>query len=134
MANLKKTSRIIIARGASVWSHELSTANALLNAGYDVEFLRAKDGNRSKSPDILMDGSKWEIKSPTASKLSAVERNLKKAYHQSTNIIFDSHRMSRLPDRSVQKELIKQFVLTKKIKRLLFVNRKRKVIDISKLA
>jgi hypothetical protein len=80
-----------------------------------------------------MNGKKWEIKSPRAQKLSAVERNLKRAYHQSTNIVFDSRRMGHLPDKVIQKELIKQFKLTKNIKRMLFVNRKSKVIDIGAL-
>ncbi len=129
----RKTGKIIITHGIIVWHHELITADALSGAGYEVEFLHAKSTEYSKSPDILMDGNEWEIKSPTASKLSAVERNLKKAYKQSNNIIFDSHRMGRLPDKSIQKELVKQFKLTKNIERIIFVNRKRQIVDIRKL-
>lgn len=92
-----------------------------------------KNINGAKSPDILMDGVKWEIKAPRIGKLASMERNLKKAYRQSENIVFDSQRMGRLPDKSIQKDLIKQFILTKKMKRLLFVNRKRETIDISTL-
>lgn len=117
----------------NVWEHEARTAHALAKAGYVVEFLPAKNNNDAKSPDIFMDGVKWEIKAPKTGKLSAVERNLKKAYKQSANIVFDSQRMGRLPDKSIQKELIKQFCLTKKMERLLFVNRKRETIDISTL-
>ena len=69
---------------------------------------------------------------PFAQKLSAVERNLKRAYHQASNIVFDSHRMGRLPDKSIQKELVKQYKLTKDIKRIFFINRKREVVDICK--
>ena len=123
-----------IPAGLSVWQHELETANALATAGFIVEFLKTKTVKNTKSPDIAMAGFKWEIKSLIAYKLSEVERNLKRAYHQSESIIFDSHRMGKLPDKSIQKELEKQFKLTKKVKRLLFINRKREVIDISKLA
>lgn len=129
----KKKGEIRIPAGTNAWRHELETADALAKAGFVIEFLATKNVKKAKSPDVLMDGVKWEIKSPVAQKLSAVERNLKRAYRQSTNILFDSHRMGRLPDKSIQKELVKQFVLTKKIKRLLFVNRKREVIDISEL-
>ena len=118
---------------AAVWPHELSTAKALANAGHTVEFRANENIEFVKSPDILIDGEIWEMKSPTSAKLVAVERNLKKAYHQSKNIVFDSQRMGRLPDKSVQRELVKQFQLTKSIKRLLFVNRKRESIDISTL-
>ena len=132
MTNRTKGS-IIIPADLYVWEHELHTVRALAKAGYVVEFLPAKTAKHTKSPDILMDGTKWEIKSPVAQKLSAIERNLKRAYHQSTNIVFDSQRMGRLPDKSIQKELAKQFKLTKNIKRMLFVNRKRKIIDVSSL-
>ena len=128
-----KPGKIIISHGAHAWPHELLTAGALAEAGYIIEFLAIKNMKHAKSPDVLIGGEVWEIKSPVASKLSAVERNLKRAYRQSANIVFDSHRMGRLPDKSIQNELIKQFKLTKNIKQILFVNRKRDVIDISKL-
>lgn len=127
-----KTGKTLIYHGVHVWFHELLTADALTGAGYTVEFIPTD--NSEKSPDVLIDGEKWEMKSPTSGKLVVVERNLKKAYHQSRNIVFDSQRMGRLPDKSIQKELIKQFKLTRNIKKLLFVNRKRRVIDISKLS
>lgn len=128
-----KTGKVIILPNAAVWPHELSTAKALANAGYTVEFRVNKNIEFTKSPDILIDSKTWEIKSPKSTKLVAVERNLKKAYHQSKNIVFDSQRMGRLPDKSIQRELVKQFQLTKSIKKLLFVNRKRETIDISTL-
>lgn len=62
-----------------------------------------------------------------------MERNLKRATKQSSNIIIDSHRMSKIHDKSVQKVLIQKYKQQKTIKNLLFVNRKRQVIDISKL-
>lgn len=127
-----KSGKIIIPSGASVWDHELHTVKALSAAGYVITFLATKNEKHHKSPDVFIGGQAWEIKCPIASKLSAIERNLKKAYHQSYYIIFDSHRMGRLPDASIQKELVKQYRLTKNIKQILFVNRKRQVIDISK--
>ena len=128
-----KLGKIIILPNAAVWPHELSTAKALANAGHTVEFRSNENIEFMKSPDILIDDETWEMKSPTSAKLVAVERNLKKAYHQSKNIVFDSQRMGRLPDKSIQRELVKQFQLTKNIKGLLFVNRKRETIDISTL-
>jgi hypothetical protein len=80
-----KLGKIIILPDADVWPHELSTAKALASAGYTVEFRVNENIEFVKSPDILIDNEIWEIKSPKSSKLVAVERNLKKAYHQSTN-------------------------------------------------
>lgn len=133
MAKLKNTGKIVIPHGIDVWHHELLTANALAGAGYTVEFLTNKSVRYVKSPDVLIDGQKWEMKSPKADKLSAVERNLKRATKQSGNIIIDSHRMSKVHDSSIQKLLAQKYKQQKTIKRLLFVNRKRQVIDISTL-
>ena len=124
---------IIIPAGVEVWEHELKTAQVLADFGYTICFIERSNGHGIKSADILIDNEPYEIKSPIASKLSAVERNLKRAYHQSTNIVFDSRRMKWLPDKSIQKELVKQLKLTKNIKSILFVNRKHEVIDVNTL-
>jgi len=131
--NKMNTGKVIILPDATIWPHELSTAKALANAGYTVEFRINKNIEFIKSPDILIDDKTWEMKSPRSSKLASIERNLKKAYRQSKNIVFDSQRMGKLPDKSIQRELIKHFQLTKSIQNLLFVNRKRETIDISTL-
>jgi hypothetical protein len=75
----KNKGEIRIPAGINVWQHELSTANALAQAGYVVEFLPTKDIKNAKSPDILMNGETWELKAPRTDKLSAIERNLKRA-------------------------------------------------------
>jgi hypothetical protein len=131
---MRKKGSIIIPEGISVWPHELTTATALASAGHRVEFLPIHGhGTQGKSPDILMDNKKWEIKSPKASSPSSIERNIKRAYQQSTNIVFDSQRMKHLPDKNIQRELCRLCRLNKQVSNLIFVNRKREVIDISDL-
>ncbi len=129
----KNKGEIRIPAGINVWKHELSTANALAQAGYVVEFLPTKDIKDTKSPDILMDGEKWELKAPKTDKLSAIERNLKRATKQSSNIVIDSHRLRKIHDSTIQALLLQKFKQQKTIKKLLFVNRKHQVIDISTL-
>lgn len=133
MTRKYSTGKIIILPKADIWPHEMLTAKALANAGYVVEFRVNENFDYVKSPDIIIDSEVWELKSPKSAKLVSVERNLKKASRQSSNIVLDSQRMGRLPDASIERELIKQFKLTKNISKLLFINRKRKVIDISTL-
>lgn len=87
----------------------------------------------TKSPDILMGGVKWELKSPRTDKLSAIERNLKRATKQSENIIIDARRLHKIHDATVQRFLVQKFKQQKTISRLLFVNRKRQIIDISSI-
>jgi len=115
----------------NIWEHELATAQALAKAGYVVTFLSVNNIANSPSPDILMDGISWEMKAPRTNTFSAIERNLKRASKQSENIIIDSRRLHGLQDRTIQQFLEKKFSQQKTIKRLLFVNRKREVIDIS---
>ena len=126
----KKQINIIIPKGINIWPHELKTAQALANAGYNVEFLKTNNLSHSKSPDIKINELKWEIKSPKTDKLSAIERNLKRATKQSANIIIDSQRMSKLHDSTIQRMLIKKLNQQKAIKNIIFINRKRQVIDI----
>lgn len=122
---------IIIPAGANVWPHELSSAKALANAGYKVEFLVRSEGQYEKTADLAMAGMFWELKAPKGSSMKAVERNLRKACLQSANVVFDSSRLKSIPDHAVERELracaggrIKQ------LKHLLFVNRHHEVIDI----
>lgn len=129
----KNRGEIRIPAGINVWKHELNTANALAETGYVVEFLPTKDIKDTKSPDILMNSEKWELKAPKTDKLSAIERNLKRATKQSNNIVIDSHRLRKIHDSTVQAFLLQKFNQQKTIKKLFFVNRKRQVIDISKL-
>jgi hypothetical protein len=129
----KNKGEIRIPAGINVWRHELSTANALAEAGLVVEFLPTKDIKNTKSPDILMNGEKWELKAPKTDELSAIERNLKRATKQSSNIVIDSHRLRKIHDSTVQAFLLQKFKQQKTIKKLLFVNRKHQVIDIGKL-
>lgn len=134
-ANLMKCvkGKIVIPADVNVWQHELTTAQALAHNGYDVTFLTIKAGSSGKNPDILMMGVKWEIKSPKTDKLSAIERNLKRATKQSGNIIIDSHRLHKLRDVTVQTLLIQKLKQQKSIRRLIYINRKREAVDIGTL-
>lgn len=55
-----------------------------------MEFVKKSEDPYATSADALIDGTLWEMKSPTASSIKAVERNLKRARWQSGNIVFDS--------------------------------------------
>lgn len=119
---------IFIAPDIDVWPHELRTAQALASAGYKVEFLKRRLGKHERSADISINGIIWEMKSPKSNKLKRVERTLRDALHQSTNIVFDSQRIKSLSDSQVQHELEKWISELKSITKLLFVTKKRNVI------
>lgn len=101
MAGMKSGSgKIIIAPGINLWEQEYETAQALAAAGLTVEFIRRSEEKRRTSADVIINGLAWEMKAPKADNVRAVDRNLRRALHQSPNIIFDSYRMNNCPIRS----------------------------------
>lgn len=134
MSRKRNAGKVIIPQGVTVWHHELRTANALASAGFVVKFLATSDTRYEKSPDISINGIDWELKSPKTDKLTAIERNLKRASKQSGNIIIDSQRMAKIHDLTIQKLLVHKYRQQRNIRRLWFVNRKRQVIDVGEIA
>jgi hypothetical protein len=128
---MKNTGKIIIPDGVDVWPHELESAKILIRYGHTVEFLKAIDQKGKQTADCLIDGSTWEMKAPKASSIKAVERNLKRGKWQSCRIVFDSRRMKYVPDKAIERELMKRFAEIKEIERIKFINRHGQVIDIS---
>lgn len=112
--------------------HEINTALALGKAGYKVVFL--KPHNDLKTADAYANGIQSEFKSSEGSKSRTIEHVIKKAAKQSENLVFDSCRMKNIRDQSIQNFLIKLLKTNRiGIKRILFVNRNRDVVDINKL-
>ena len=124
--------KIVIEGGVNVWPHELHTANALIRAGYNVKFIPAH--NSFTSADAYVNNVLFEFKSPEGSTVKAIQRNIVRAInHQSANIIIDSCRMKNIQDRSIQNFLVARLREGKGIKKLFFVTRDGRLIDINKL-
>lgn len=80
--------------------HELSAALILAyHFKTDVIFLRPET---KKTPNIDVNGTKWEIKSPKGDSKKTIENNLRTAHKQSQNIVIDLARSKiRKPKRSL---------------------------------
>ncbi len=105
--------------------YELSAASIL--ASYfkaDVEFIPRAN---YKTPDFLIKGIIWELKSPTGKGKNNIERQLQTGLKQSRNIIFDARR-SKIHISKIRRELDKQFKLTKSMKRLILIEKSNKVV------
>lgn len=83
-----------------------------------MKFLRHSEEDRTTSADVAVNGLVWEMKAPKADNARAIDRNLRRALHQSPNIIFDSHRMKKLPDAVIERELRKYAQEMRSIKHL----------------
>jgi hypothetical protein len=95
--------------------NEFLTAKFLSSLGKDVVFIAPDRTPTSKTPDILMDGVGWEIKSPRGNSLRTIENNFRNAVKQSFYLIFDL-RHTHLKDQDCLKKLQKEFSLRKKLK------------------
>lgn len=128
MAPMKQSrGKIIIAPNLNVWPHEYETAKALAMAGMTVEFIRRSEEHRTTSADVIANGLIWEIKAPESDKAKVIEKNLRKALHQSKNVIFDARRMKKLPDMVIEREVRKWCSELRTIKHLIYVNRSGEV-------
>ena len=124
-----KRGKVVTPADANPWPHEKQVAKILALAGHYVEFIPETN---IRTPDIYLERTVFEIKSPISNKIDAVERNIARALEKSPNIIFDSSRM-KVRDDQIMRELIKRRRIGKGLKRLLFVNKRGMIIDIDAL-
>lgn len=109
--------------------HELSAAQLL--AQYfkaDVKFV-ARSNN--KTPDFVIDGVKWELKSPTGKGKHNVQHQFKAAAKQASNMVFDARR-SKIHMTKLRNEVARQFKYTKAVKRLVLISKNESIIELSK--
>lgn len=118
--------------GAKPKPHEYVTAEALADAGYDVRFIQSSV-NMSMA-DCYVNDTLFEMKAPEGRTIDCIERNLRKAVdHQSPNVVLDSLRVRNLQDKSIQNFLLERLKRRHGLQRILFINRKREVVDINQL-
>ena len=108
--------------------HELDTARFFSSLGKDIEFIRPSNIPGVYSPDIIMDGVEWEIKSPKGKGKRTIEKSYHKASLQAKNIIFDLRRIN-LPDRKCVAQLKKEFS-DKHTNRLLIIKHNGELIEL----
>ena len=117
---------------ANIWPHEKKTAESLARAGFYVEFRLVSAHEGENSADCYINGELWELKAPNGRRTAIIATNLRKAKKQAGKVVFDSHRVKRLPDSVIERELRNQINYIKKINHIKFINRHRKIIDIKK--
>ena len=115
--------------GAEPEPHEIQTALFLKKKGKDIKFLAPKNKDCIKTPDIVMDKLKWEIKAPISNSSRVMEHALRSASKQSSNIIIDLRRC-KLSDERAMHQIT--FTARKRtaIRRLLIITKSQKIIDL----
>jgi hypothetical protein len=110
--------------------HEIRVAKILVNTFKTiVTFIPPVNDYKRQTPDIIMNGKYWEIKSPTASGKKTIRRIIMKAKKQSKHIIVDGAR-TKLLDEVICKQLRQELDINKDIKELLFIDKCEKILVI----
>lgn len=127
---VKRVGHIDIPGDVDIWPHELETAKALARAGHNIKFVKKSNDQYKKTADCYIDGELWESKAPKASNARGVERNLQRALHQASRVVFDGRRMKNFPDDKILHELLKWIPKVKSCRGLKFIKRSGEIVDI----
>ena len=127
---MKKKGKIT-PNGVVLKTHENATAVFLTEQGFDVELIPTSNIEGVHTPDIKMDGLKWEMKAPLGEGNQLMENTIQRALKQSQNIIVDLRHTKRHQAKCLR-ELEKQFLSKKGIKRLKVVTKSGKTLDFEK--
>ena len=111
--------------------HEDSTILYLTQFGFNIDLIKPTNAHKTKSADIFMSNSIWEIKSPTTNKESTIKEDFRKAKSQSDRIIFDLRRIKKY-DEDVEKQLVKLFSNRGRVRIMIIIRKNGKVVDFSK--
>jgi hypothetical protein len=127
---MKKKGKIT-PNGVVLKTHENATAVFLTEQGFDVELIPASNIEGVHTPDIKMDGLKWEMKAPLGEGNQLMENTIQRALRQSQNIIIDLRHTKRHQTKCLR-ELEKQFLNKKDMKRLKVITKSGKTLDFEK--
>ena len=94
----------------------------------DVEFIPRSN---QKTPDFLINGVKWELKSPTGAGKRNIERQLQVGIKQSKNIVLDARR-SKIHIARIKNVLNYQFRLAKSAKRIVLIDKSKNIIELKR--
>ena len=99
--------------------------------GKDVVFIKPSSIPNTHTPDILMDGVEWEMKTPKGSSKRTIEICFRIAVKQSKYIIFDLRRI-QLSDKQCLTKLEREFNARKYVKKLYVITKDEELIQFPK--
>ena len=110
--------------------HEVDAAMILArHYQTSVEFLIPVDDYKRKSPDIVMLGVQWEIKSPKGISKVTIKNQFQRASKQARNIVIDTRR-TKLKYESIEKSVLFEMEKRSYIKRVILIDNRKNVIVI----
>ena len=112
----------ITPNGVILKTHENATVVFLTEQGHNVELIPKSNTPGLHSPDIIMNGLKWEMKAPKGAGKYLINNTIQKAVKQSRNIIIDLRRTKRHQSKCLR-EIEKEFQKSKSIDHMIVVTK-----------
>ena len=112
--------------------HELDAAYTLAHHYQTtVKFLVPIGDYKRKSPDILMRGVIWELKSPKGDSKTTIGTQFRRGSMQAKNIVLDSRR-TKLKYEIIEKQAIIEAKQRTNLNRVILIDKFGKVVEIKK--
>ena len=111
--------------------HEYATVKFLASLGHDIELIPPSRIKGLRTPDIIMYGIPWEMKSPVGSGKKTIINTIQEGSRQSSNLIIDLRRCKNEESVSV-KEILNYYHISKRLRRLLIITKEQKLLDFTK--
>lgn len=121
----------IIPNGVILEKHEYKTILLFTEMGIDVELIPKSERKGIHAPDVIINGLRWEMKSPKGEGKYLMQNTIQKAVKQSRNVIVDLRRTKRSQERCLQ-ELEKEFDRSKSLQRLKIITKSCRILDLKK--
>lgn len=115
----------IIPNGVVLKTHENATVVFFTQLGKDVELIPRSNQQGVHTPDFIMDGLKWKMKSPTGKGVYLIQNTFQKAAKQSENLILDLRRTKRHQTKCIR-EIRREYQRNKSIRRVIVITKTKK--------
>lgn len=132
MRNIKPSAGKLLTNNVILELHEYATINTLLAEGLDIELVQKSRTPGTKSPDIVMLGMFWELKSPSGKTQRAIEHALRRATHQAQNIVIDLRR-TKVADKMALTLLTNLFAQLRSVRNLWIIDKQNSIVKLKKI-
>ncbi len=118
--------------GLVLRKHEQSTVEFLQEKGFNLKVIPPSNVTGVKTPDLLISGIPWEMKSITKSNTKTIERSFGHGLKQAPNLIYDLRNLKT--DEAEQAVRILQWCIKKfhHAKQLMVITKDRQLLKLEK--
>ena len=117
--------------GVRLEPHEEKTAKFLTLYGFNIEVICPNNTPKTKSPDILMSGTIWEMKAPIKYNKNTLKKKIRKASSQAQRVIYDLRNVKKDHD-ELRRAVIKLFEGNPNIRRMIIITKDNQVLEFFK--